>query len=951
MAERIVSPGVFTNEVDQSFLAGGVAQIGAAVIGPTVKGPALIPTQITSMGDFEKTFGTFTDDSYVPFVVNDYLRNGNVITVTRLLYEDGYNIQNGALAIVASSGSSGVSAFSTGSSTLIGASVDNQEFRITQGANIFRFVASGDPIPSDNPAGNLFFFSTGSNAAGTVTNLANEINGVTSLQSVVSASFDSATLILSGSSIGSSANGITFASSSATDATVFSTQFTMGGGSTTSAAASYITHILHPTQAVLGAGSVVDADYFEDSVLNNDASGSFEIKLSGSFATDTNVPGFSSFLVAEGVSISSSINQTNNSYLTKTFGRSPKSLDYPVYVQYENKTALSTLFNNIGDVTISLEKYANYDFKKDFSVAATPYITSQKIGSITKNLFRFHTLSHGDSVNSEVKIGIRDIKLASEVSDPNGYGTFTVEVRRVNTSDIPNSPYASEDTDQTPDIIETFQNVNLDPNSPKYISRVIGDRFQTVTNENDVKVNGDYPNMSQFIRVSVEPGVADGSNDKSYVPFGFKALTSPVANATASVNLEAVSYKTSQVDKGYNSNIYFGFDYTDTHNLNYLAVTPKTDGTVGSNTDFYLGDMIQDSGSAFPSLVLTYSGSLQDALNADTFTTNVAPSTRKFIVPFQDGFDGARPNLPKFNGENITSANTFGFDCSTSTSTGTKSYNKAFSVLSNTDYYDMNLLVTPGIIDSLHSTVTNAARNLVKERQDTFYVMDSNPVSDNIATVVSQVTALDNNYVASYWPWVRIINPNKGVPLFVPPSVVLPGVLAFNDAVQHPWYAPAGLNRGVVNATDTYIRLTQSQRDTLYEARVNPIANFVNDGICIWGQKTLQARPSALDRVNVRRLLIAVKKFIASSTRFLVFEQNTTQTRDRFLSIVNPYLAQVKANQGLYAFRAVMDGTNNTPDMIDQNILYGQLFLQPTRTAEFIVLDFNIQPTGASFPE
>ena len=159
------------------------------------------------------------------------------------------------------------------------------------------------------------------------------------------------------------------------------------------------------------------------------------------------------------------------------------------------------------------------------------------------------------------------------------------------------------------------------------------------------------------------------------------------------------------------------------------------------------------------------------------------------------------------------------------------------------------------------------------------------------------------------------------------------------------------MNRGVVAATDTYVRLTQSNRDTLYEARVNPIANFVNDGICIWGQKTLQARPSALDRVNVRRLLIAVKKFIASSTRFLVFEQNTNQTRDRFLSIVNPYLDQVRAQQGLFAFRAVMDDSNNTPDLIDQNILYGQLFLQPTRTAEFIVLDFNIQPTGASFPE
>jgi phage tail sheath protein FI len=160
------------------------------------------------------------------------------------------------------------------------------------------------------------------------------------------------------------------------------------------------------------------------------------------------------------------------------------------------------------------------------------------------------------------------------------------------------------------------------------------------------------------------------------------------------------------------------------------------------------------------------------------------------------------------------------------------------------------------------------------------------------------------------------------------------------------------LNRGgLTRVSDTYVRLSQANRDTLYDARVNPIANFPNEGVVIWGQKTLQARPSALDRVNVRRLLIAVKKFIASSTRYLVFEQNTDATRLRFLAIVNPYLESVKNRQGLYQFRVVMDQSNNTPDLIDQNILYGQLFLQPTRTAEFIVLDFNIQPTGASFPE
>ena len=826
MAERIVSPGVFTNEVDQSFLAGGVAQIGAAIVGSTVKGPALVPTQITSYGEFEQIFGSYTDDSYVPFVVNDYLRNGNVITVTRLLYEDGYSIENGAIGVIAKSGS--------------------------------------------------------------------------------------------------------------------------GAG-----AVETVTHILHPTQAVLGAGSVVNAAYFEDSIINNNVSGSFEIKVSGSFATDTTIPGFSAFLAGNGASVSASIVSTDNSYITKTYGKSPKSVDYPVYVQYENKAA-SSLFNNMADVTISLAQVTGsaYSFLEDYKTAATPFITSQKIGTTAKNLFKFHTLSHGTSVSTEVKIGIRDVRLASEVSDPNGYGTFTVEVRRVNTTNIVNTPYSSQDTDRTPDIVESFTNLNLDPDSPRYISRVIGDRYSTITDAGDIVVNGDYPNLSKFIRVEVDPGVSEKTNNEILIPFGYVALTSPIPMYSSSLNLTATATLTSQVQTTFSSRNYFGFDFDNLNNLNYLSPIPTTFSTTGSNVDFYLGDVSQDAAANFPTAATAYSGSLTTALNANTFTDNVSVNTRKFMVPMQGGFDGARPNLPKLSGTNIKYRNTFGFDCSGTATTGTKAYNKAFALLSNADYYDMNMLITPGVIDSIHPLVTSAARNLVEQRQDTFYIMDSNALTDNIATVVQQVTNIDSNYAATYFPWVRVVDPGKNKPIFVPPSVVMPGVLAFNDAVTAPWYAPAGLTRGgLTTAIGTYKNLSQSNRDTLYENRVNPIANFPNEGICVWGQKTLQARPSALDRVNVRRLLIAVKKFIASSTRYLVFEQNTSATRNRFLTIVNPYLEQVRAQQGLSAFRVVMDETNNTPDVIDRNIMYGQIFLQPTRTAEFIVLDFNIQPTGASFPE
>ena len=195
-------------------------------------------------------------------------------------------------------------------------------------------------------------------------------------------------------------------------------------------------------------------------------------------------------------------------------------------------------------------------------------------------------------------------------------------------------------------------------------------------------------------------------------------------------------------------------------------------------------------------------------------------------------------------------------------------------------------------------------------------------------------------------------NAELGRNLWVPPSVPLAGVYSFNDKVAAPWFAPAGLNRGGIDiAIQAERKLTQTNRDDLYDSNVNPIATFPGQGVTVFGQKTMQKKASALDRINVRRLLIKVKKFIASSSRFLVFEQNTAATRRRFLNIAQPYLEQVQSQSGLNAFRVVMDETNNTPDTIDRNILYGQLFLQPTRTAEFIVLDFTVQPTGASFPE
>jgi phage tail sheath protein FI len=260
------------------------------------------------------------------------------------------------------------------------------------------------------------------------------------------------------------------------------------------------------------------------------------------------------------------------------------------------------------------------------------------------------------------------------------------------------------------------------------------------------------------------------------------------------------------------------------------------------------------------------------------------------------------------------------------------------------------MVVTPGIVRSLHPAIVTKAIDMVESRQDAFYIADFNDFDDTITEATDEANAVDSNYVATYYPWVKTIDTNTNKLMSVPPSVLMPAVFAANDRLAAEWFAPAGLNRGgITGAVSVLNRLTHSERDTLYENKVNPIAAFPGQGIVAFGQKTLQDKASALDRINVRRLLIVLKKFVASTSRYLVFEQNTSTTRNRFLNTVNPYLEAVQQRQGLYAFRVVMDESNNTPDVIDRNILAGQIFLQPAKTAEFIVIDFNILPTGASF--
>jgi Phage tail sheath protein subtilisin-like domain/Phage tail sheath C-terminal domain len=623
----------------------------------------------------------------------------------------------------------------------------------------------------------------------------------------------------------------------------------------------------------------------------------------------------------------------------------------------------------VGDLLNFTDAYstnvANGDSAFSITNASTPWINSQGIspwvgatgGSSEKThykLFKVLTLGDGTGENTRYKIEISNVKLAGTVAGST-YGSFTLTVRDYS------------DTDKKTKILETFQNLNLDPNSANFIARKIGNRYNYITFAGKIIEFGTYETLSRCIRIEMSTDVCPAV----CVPYGFDAYSTPIDSGYAKYVPKMMYSKASTYDVSpgkYASGIVFG-DVpvgaaeelialyptsstgmgVDKNNIQYFAPIPAFGAvnSLGSNVPFDLEADYTDGGVTSGSIVPSY-------YTADE-TTNV--KMRKFVLGFQGGFDGEWPGIPINVGSDIIAGNTQGLDCTNIKSAGSIGYKQCIAALGNADEFDINLIATPGLFSSLHSYVVNLIVDMCETRGDCFYIMDnvvfpaSNQSTGLIDAAIAEANKFDTNYAATYYPWIKILDTNMNKIISVPPSVVMPAIYASNDRVAAEWFAPAGLNRGgITSAVQLLDRTTHAERDSLYEGRVNPIAAFPGQGIAVWGQKTLQVKPSALDRINVRRLLIALKKYIASTSKYLVFEQNVNSTRNKFLSIVNPYLESVQQRSGLYAFSVKMDEQNNTPDIIDRNILYGQIWLQPARSAEFIVLDFNVMATGASFP-
>ena len=604
-------------------------------------------------------------------------------------------------------------------------------------------------------------------------------------------------------------------------------------------------------------------------------------------------------LVLNGTNVSKvasgSYTPASNNYITKVWGTDQTfatGSGFP-YINF-GYTASSLGTNGTASLALSAASCTfTSSYAEGYDAASTPWVVS----AAGARLFKFVHTSHGFKTNRDVKVGITGIKVNSDATI---YTTFNVIVRAWN------------DTERNPSVLEQFTNVSLDPNATNYIGLVIGDKYQDYdSNLGKIVEHGDYDNTSNYIRVVIADSVANDAINPNVAPNGHEAIYEPIAGFTG-YTLPAATFTVSNTGSATLS----GFNYYNTDNMNYLLPVPS-EAVTGSNSVFTL-----------------------------------SASDNKFVLPFQGGTDGMSYSVIKKIGANISTdgTNVFGFDLSSSSTGGTAAFRKALDILNNKSSYNFNVLAIPGVVNQYHNSVTSYATSMVEDRQDAIYPVDLTGISANVATAVTTVSGLDSTYSAAYYPWIQVKDIGTGKKVYMPPTVMIPQAIAYNDKVSAPWFAVAGTGRGTLGgAIDTKNRLTMTEVATLYDARINSIIKKPNTGVIIWGQKTTQVVKTALSSLNVRRLLIQLEQDIEAMAEGLVFEPNVTATRNSFLNKANPYLEAVQNKYGVYAYKVTMDETNNSDADIDRLILRGLIQIQPTKAIEYVLLTFNITPTGVTF--
>lgn len=676
-------------------------------------------------------------------------------------------------------------------------------------------------------------------------------------------------------------------------------------------------------------------------------------------------------------------------------------------------------------------KSANHQLSGAVSGWVIPQNTGEASSYAPENLeklFRFHAIQEGEQGN-DVFVCIENIKIA-ETGDPNAFGRFDVVVKQKKADRI--------------FVVDSFENLNLNPNSDGFIARRIGDQhFEWDPVQKRNRVYGDYPNNSSHIRVEMggEVGEAGPTNPRS-VPFGYLGPVKPkslsnATNVTASFDAAgdwvtgsviisgstdliinwptaphvttgslgidlAASYVMGHTPynraAGTNEISYFS---TNRGMKDYLRKLSAFTGHVGpQNTGIgttacphgyiFSLDEVVINGATSPGIDLTnynpttvdfVSGSQRSGEAYTSLTTTggaleLLRVVNSFAMPLAGGFDGVDiTEADPFNmADHTTSRTTAGPDSTTRNSYAHASIDRAIQLIKDPETLEMNLAVIPGVTND---SLTTKLIQTCEARADALAIIDlkdvyvppaqklCNSFKDRVDGTTPEKSAksliarqINSSYGATYYPWVKVRDTINGRDVWAPPSVIALGVMGYTEQRDEIWFAPAGFNRGGLNEGNAGLpvlqvseQLLSSQRDRLYEASINPIASFVSEGLVVFGQKTLQMTPSALDRINVRRLLIFVKKQISVFASQLLFDQNVPATWARFTGLVVPFLEEVKTKLGLTDFKVVLDNTTTTPDLVDRNIMYAKVFLKPARAIEFIAVDFVITKTGAAFDD
>ena len=943
MADKVfVSPGVYTSEKDLTFVTRQVGVTTLGLVGETTQGPAFQPIFVSNYDEFRSFFGglnatrikdTGAPKYELPYIAKSYLSQSNQLFVTRVLGFSGYDAGKAwGITLSAALDPATIGEVSTSSYNPL------MSFVANSGGTITSFV-SADPIVQDlwdNGYLNLDYLA--STSVGPLTSIPLIFEKVgTNFQGV---EIDNFYLV----STTSDANGITGSTSG--DTIAYS-------GTGYAGVENKIVALLRSRGRYNGSEQLIFEVSANTQVTFGSTPTTAEFSPYGDFSLtgSSNISGAFSYVL--------SFDKTKKNYITNVLGRDPQDGKTALFVEEIYENMFNDYITNDEVLGINITNLINYDnsfddYKKEFQPAVTPWVVSELRGTNLMRLFRLWTISDGNSANKQFKISIRNIQPDAK--------EFDLIVR---------SYY---DTDARPNILEAYTRCSMNPASNNYIAKRIG------------SLDGEFVSRSSYVLVEME----SDSNSSDAFPAGFIGYPQIdyTENSNTTVQAPSIEYKRTYGAFENKRKYYLGLTDTlgiDQDFFDYKGVPDSTTTDIWTGMTYGFHMDVNASAATIDNVQIvinptggTYSPVYKFETGCCSFQNDFQLQgtdyeklySRKFtFVPF-GGFDGWDPYRTRrtntdpylINGTKGSAGLINGTFANRTLSNGDPgitsdyyAYLEAIWTFKNPEATNINVFATPGI-DTFSNTnlIEESIEMVEQDRADSLYIVTTpdTDVAGDVLTVEDVTDQLsgefDSNYTCTYWPWIQINDAENNVYIYVPPTRDVVRNIALTDNIAFPWFAVAGVQRGDVDAIKARVKLTLGERDVLYENRINPIATFASEGIKIWGNKTLQVKESALDRINVRRLLLQARKLISAVAIRLLFEQNDDIVRNQFLSLVNPILDNIRSERGLTDFRVVLD---SSPESIDRNELNGRIFLKPTRALEFICVEFNIVPTGASFDD